>query len=112
MSDCLFCKIVKGDIPADVVGESDYCMAFRDIAPQAPVHLLVVPKKHYTSMNDMPDGSVLGAMAMLARSVAKEQGLAADGYRAVINTGANGGQTVPHIHMHILGGRQMTWPPG
>lgn len=112
MSDCLFCKIVKGDIPADVVGESDHCIAFRDIAPQAPVHVLVVPKKHYGSMNDMPDGSVLGAMAMLARTVAKQEGLVEAGYRAVINTGENGGQTVPHIHMHILGGRKLTWPPG
>lgn len=112
MSDCLFCKIVKGELPADVVRESDYCIAFRDIAPQAPTHVLVVPKKHYRSMNDMPDGSVLGAMAMLARSVVKDLGIAETGYRAVINTGEHGGQTVEHIHMHILGGRTLTWPPG
>ncbi len=112
MSDCLFCKIVKGELPADVVRESDYCIAFRDIAPQAPTHVLVVPKKHYRSMNDMPDGSVLGAMAMLARSVVKDLGIAETGYRAVINTGEHGGQTVEHIHMHILGGRKLTWPPG
>lgn len=112
MSDCLFCKIVKGEIPAEKVGESDHCIAFNDIAPQAPTHVLVVPKKHFRSMNDMPDGSVLGAMAMLGRSVAKELGIAEEGYRAVINTGENGGQTVHHIHMHILGGRPMKWPPG
>lgn len=112
MSDCLFCKIVKGQIPATIVGESDHCIAFHDIAPQAPVHVLVVPKKHYRSMHDMPDGSVLGAMAMLGRQVAKELGIAEGGYRAVINTGDDGGQTVHHIHMHILGGRKMTWPPG
>lgn len=112
MTDCLFCKIVKGDIPADIVGESDHCIAFRDIAPQAPVHVLVVPKRHYRSMNEMPDGSVLGAMAMLGRQVAKELGIAESGYRSVINTGDNGGQTVHHIHLHILGGRKLTWPPG
>ena len=112
MSECLFCKIVKGEIPSERVGESDYCIAFNDIAPQAPVHVLVVPKKHYGSMNDMPDGSVLGAMAMLARQIAKELGIAEQGYRAVINTGELGGQTVNHIHMHLLGGRPLTWPPG
>jgi histidine triad (HIT) family protein len=112
MKDCLFCKIVAGEIPSDRVGESDHCIAFRDIAPQAPVHVLVVPKKHYQSMSDMPDGSVLGAMAMLGKSVAKELGLVEKGYRAVINTGEDGGQTVHHIHMHILGGRPMKWPPG
>ena len=112
MTDCMFCKIVKGEIPAEKVGETDHAVAFYDIKPQAPVHVLVVPKKHFGSMNDMPDGSVLGAMAMLAKQVAKELGLDAKGYRAVINTGADGGQTVHHIHLHLLGGRKLKWPPG
>lgn len=112
MKDCIFCQIVKGDVPSERVAESDHCIAFHDVSAQAPVHVLVVPKKHYQSMNDMPDGSVVGAMAMLGKQVAKELGIAEPGYRAVINTGDHGGQTVHHIHMHILGGRAFKWPPG
>ena len=109
---CLFCQIVKGEIPAERVAESDHALAFHDIAPQAPVHVIVIPKRHYASMTDVPDGSVLGAMAMLAKQVAKDLELAEKGHRIVINTGKNGGQTVDHIHLHLLGGRKMKWPPG
>lgn len=112
MSECVFCGIVKGEIEADKVGESEHCIAFRDLSPQAPEHILVVPKKHFRSMNDMPDGSVLGAMGMLGRQVAKELGITEKGYRAVINVGEHGGQTVEHMHLHILGGRKLKWPPG
>jgi histidine triad (HIT) family protein len=112
MSDCLFCKIVRNEIPATRVGETADCIAFRDIAPQAPVHVLVIPKQHYRSLNELPDGSLLGAMAMLGRQVAQELGIAESGYRTVVNTGDNGGQTVHHIHLHVLGGRAMHWPPG
>ena len=112
MNDCLFCKIVRGEIPADKVGESDDALAFRDIAPKAPVHVLVIPKKHFGSMNDLPDGRAVAAMVMLAKQVANELGLDANGYRAVINTGKDGGQTVHHIHLHLLGGRRLQWPPG
>lgn len=111
-TDCLFCRIVKQEIEATIVAETEHALAFHDIAPQAPVHVLVVPKKHYGSMNEMPDGSVLGAVASLAKQVAKDLGIAESGYRAVVNTGEQGGQTVPHLHMHILGGRAMKWPPG
>jgi histidine triad (HIT) family protein len=112
MSDCLFCRIVRGEIPAARVGESEMCLAFRDIAPQAPVHVLVIPKVHYENLHALPDGGVLGEMGMLARQVATELGIAESGYRTVINTGHDGGQSVYHIHLHLLGGRGMTWPPG
>lgn len=114
MPDCLFCKIVAGDIPAQRVLESDRTLAFRDINPQAPVHVLVVPKDHY------PDAAALaGANAGLldeivaqAHRVAVSEGVDRDGYRLVFNTGERAGQTVPHVHAHVLGGRAMTWPPG
>ncbi len=111
MTDCLFCKIARGEIPAGKVAESESCIAFRDISPQAPVHVLVIPRAHYASLNEVPDGTVLAAMGDLARQVAQSEGLA-KGYRCVINTGGDGGQTVGHLHMHVLGGRQMRWPPG
>lgn len=112
MSDCLFCRIVRGEIPAAKVAETADCLAFRDIAPQAPVHVLVIPKTHYASLDAVPDGSVVGAMAMLAQQVARQEGVAEKGYRTVMNTGPDGGQTVGHIHMHVLGGRPHKWPPG
>ena len=112
MSDCLFCRIVRGEIPAALVGESELCLAFRDIAPQAPVHVLVIPRAHYRSLSDTPDAAVLGAMGELAKQVAQELGIAESGYRVVLNTGDHGGQTVHHIHMHLLGGRHLKWPPG
>ena len=112
MSDCLFCRIVRGEIPATKVAESAECIAFRDISPKAPVHVLVIPKVHYGSLEDVKDASVVGAMSMLAQEVARSEGIASKGYRCVINTGADGGQTVGHIHLHVLGGRAHSWPPG
>lgn len=109
---CIFCRIVRGEIPADIVASTGDCLAFRDVSPQAPVHLLIVPKKHVASLDDLSDGETLGKMMMLAVALARQEGIAASGYRTVINTGAEGGQTVSHLHLHLLGGRHMTWPPG
>jgi histidine triad (HIT) family protein len=116
MSDagCLFCKIVAGEIAADVVRDDERLLAFRDINPQAPVHLLVIPKEHVTSLADAGDGhaDLLGALLLLARELAFEEGIAEAGFRTVINTGRDGGQTVGHLHLHVLGGRSLEWPPG
>ena len=112
MSDCLFCRIVRGEIPAAKVAENATCIAFRDISPQAPVHVLVIPKQHYRSLDEVPDATVLGEMSMLAQQVARSEGVAETGYRCVVNTGKDGGQTVFHLHMHVMGGRRHTWPPG
>lgn len=113
MSDCLFCRIVRGEIPSTKVAETAECLAFRDIGPQAPVHILVIPKAHHESLDAVPDAApVVGAMAALAQRIAREEGIAATGYRTVINTGRHGGQTVGHLHLHLLGGRAMGWPPG
>jgi len=109
---CLFCRIVRGEIPAKRVAESDTCLAFRDIGPQAPTHVLVVPKQHVASLNEPADTAVVAEMTALARQIAKDEGIAEPGYRLVINTGKHGGQTVIHLHLHLLGGRQMHWPPG
>jgi histidine triad (HIT) family protein len=113
MSDtCLFCRIVRGELPVTIVAENSYALAFRDIHPQAPVHVLVVPKRHVASLDDAADPLELGGVALLAAAVAQGEGIAASGYRTVINTGTDGGQTVGHLHMHVLGGRKLTWPPG
>lgn len=112
MSDCLFCKIATGEIPAKTVKQSDRFVAFRDINPQAPTHVLVIPRTHIASVNEAADPELLGALVLFARDVATAEGLAADGYRVVINTNAHGGQTVFHLHAHLLGGRPMRWPPG
>jgi histidine triad (HIT) family protein len=112
MSDCLFCKIAAGDIPATKVMESERFMAFRDIAPQAPTHVLVIPKRHVATMNEADDPQELGELLLVARDVAKGEGLADGGFRIVINTNAGAGQTVFHIHAHVLGGRALGWPPG
>lgn len=112
MSDCLFCRIVRGEIPAAKVAETDECLAFRDIAPKAPVHVLVIPKRHFSSLEAVTEFGVLGEMALMAQQVARAEGVADGGYRCVINTGADGGQTVGHLHMHVLGGRGLGWPPG
>lgn len=109
---CLFCRIVRGEIPAKLVAESEDALAFHDIAPQAPVHVLVIPRAHYASLAETPDGAVMAAVSELAKRVARELGVEAAGYRVVLNTGADGGQTVHHLHAHLLAGRQMTWPPG
>ena len=112
MPDCLFCKIIDGEIPAGKVQENDRFFAFRDINPQAPTHVLAIPKQHVATLNDADDAALMGELLLFARDVAKAEGLADDGYRVVINTNAGAGQTVFHIHAHVLGGRPLGWPPG
>jgi histidine triad (HIT) family protein len=113
MSDCLFCKIVEGEIPSEKVYEDEELFAFRDINPQAPVHLLVVPKKHVASLDEADDGdaALMGDIMMRIRHLAREQGVQS-GYRVVNNCGSSAGQSVFHIHFHLLGGRDLGWPPG
>lgn len=113
MTDCLFCRIVAGDVPADVVHETDRTLAFRDIGPQAPTHVLVVPKEHHADVAAAVDADPSLAADVLAAAVAvaRREGLDG-GYRLVANTGADGGQTVHHLHVHVLGGRGLSWPPG
>ena len=111
-ADCLFCKIIKKEIPATIVAENEHCIAFRDINPQAPTHILIIPREHVASLNDVTDASTVGRMHLLATELAKREGLAERGYRTVINTNADAGQTVFHIHLHLVGGRRMKWPPG
>jgi histidine triad (HIT) family protein len=114
MSECLFCKIVAGQIPANVVGESDSALAFYDIAPQAPVHVLVVPRRHVASAHDVSSehGGVMDELVLLAQRVARDEGIDQSGYRLVINVGDDAQMTVAHLHLHVLGGRRMAWPPG
>ena len=114
MTDCLFCKIVAHEIPASIVYEDDRVLAFNDINPQAPTHLLIVTKRHITSLNDLSpeDDQIVGELVRRAGVIATERGVSASGFRTVFNTGRDGGQTVPHIHLHLLGGRSMHWPPG
>ncbi len=109
---CIFCRMVSGEIPVSKVAETEHCLAFRDIHPQAPAHILVIPKAHVTSLNEVTDELTVGRMASLAARIAKDEGFAAAGYRTVMNTNADGGQTVFHLHMHLLAGRRMAWPPG
>lgn len=111
---CLFCRIVDGEVPADVVHETDRVLAFRDIDPKAPTHVLVIPRKHLTSLGAAgdDDGSLLGEIMLAARDVARGEGIADSGFRAVTNSGDEGGQEVQHLHVHVLGGRQLGWPPG
>ncbi|HYN80986.1 MAG TPA: histidine triad nucleotide-binding protein [Gemmatimonadaceae bacterium] len=111
-SKCLFCRIVSGDIPADILAERDDAIVFRDINAQAPSHMLVIPRRHVESLDDADDAVELGELLRLAAEVARDEGLADSGYRVVINTNDDGGQTVRHLHLHVLGGRRMTWPPG
>ena len=113
-NDCLFCKIAAGDIPADIVYESDTAVAFRDINPQAPTHVLVIPKRHIATINDLQDGDqqVVGDLFLVAARLAADEGIADEGYRVVMNCNEGAGQTVFHIHLHLVGGRAMTWPPG
>lgn len=114
MSDCLFCAIAAGDIPADVVHRDDELVAFRDIAPQAPTHILVIPRVHYDNARDLAvaDPGLAGRLLALAGELAERDGVAEGGYRIVTNTGEGAGQSVPHVHIHVLGGRALTWPPG
>jgi histidine triad (HIT) family protein len=112
VTDCLFCKIASGEIPAQVVRRGERMLAFRDINPQAPVHVLVIPTTHIASLNDTNDHDLLGRLLGFARDIAAAEGIADSGYRVVANTNANGGQTVFHLHLHVLGGRALRWPPG
>jgi histidine triad (HIT) family protein len=114
MSDCLFCGIVEGKIKANVVYQDDIAVAFKDIAPKAPVHMLIIPRKHIISVSDIAeqDRDLIGQIFQLAARLAREQGIAEGGYRVVVNSGPDAGQSVFHLHFHLLGGRQMSWPPG
>lgn len=112
-SACLFCKIARGEIPATIVARDDEVTAFKDIHPQAPVHIILIPNRHVASLADEAgDLGLLGRLLVMARQVAAEMGLTASGYRVVTNIGDDGGQSVPHLHLHLLGGRPMAWPPG
>ncbi|HEY1953569.1 MAG TPA: histidine triad nucleotide-binding protein [Gemmatimonadaceae bacterium] len=109
---CIFCRIARGEIPAQMVMNSKEIAAFRDVNPQAPVHILIIPKKHVASLDDATDSHLLGEMLSLAAAIARQEKISRSGYRTVINTGKDGGQSVDHLHIHLLGGRAMTWPPG
>jgi histidine triad (HIT) family protein len=110
--DCLFCRIVRKEIPAKLVAEDEHSMAFRDINPQAPVHVLVIPREHVGSLDQARDPELIGRLSLMAAEIARKEGIADAGYRTVMNTNAAAGQTVFHIHLHLLGGRSMHWPPG
>ncbi|MBO4384577.1 MAG: histidine triad nucleotide-binding protein [Clostridia bacterium] len=109
--NCLFCRIIAGEIPSNKVYEDESFLAFRDIDPQAPTHILIIPKTHYDSVLEAP-GEVVGRMSGIAAKIAADEGIDNKGFRIVINTGEDGGQSVKHLHMHLLGGRSMEWPPG
>jgi len=112
-ADCLFCKIVAGDIPAEIIYESESAIAFRDINPQAPTHVLIIPRQHIATINDLDEGdeATVGHLYMAAKAIAAAEGLADDGYRVVMNCNEAAGQAVFHIHLHLVGGRTLGWPP-
>ncbi len=112
--DCLFCRIIEKEIPSKIVHEDEHAIAFEDINPQAPVHLLIVPRKHIAGLNDAgkDDAGLLGHLQLVAAQLAQARGIAESGYRTVFNTGRGAGQSVFHLHLHLLGGRGMRWPPG
>ncbi len=114
MDDCLFCKMASGEIQPDVLYENDDVLAFRDINPQAPFHALIIPKRHISTLNDLEvdDAELIGKLFLAARHVAGQAGIAEEGYRTLINCNEAGGQVVFHVHLHLLGGRRMGWPPG
>ena len=114
MSDCIFCRIVEGTIPSNKLYEDEHCLAFEDLNPQARVHMLVIPKRHLASLADSreTDSSLLGHLMFICTKMAKEKGVEESGYRVVANTGPGAGQTVFHLHFHVLGGRMFQWPPG
>tara|TARA_B100001769_G_scaffold259627_1_gene239542 strand:+ start:360 stop:704 length:345 start_codon:yes stop_codon:yes gene_type:complete len=114
MADCLFCKIRDGEIPGDIVFENDHVIAFNDINPIAPIHILIIPKVHVSTLNDLSDShtQTMGEILLAAKKIAIEKGIAESGYRTIFNCNKDGQQTVFHIHMHLIAGRQMTWPPG
>ncbi len=109
---CLFCRIVSGEIPAQEVYRNDRVLAFRDIAPVAPTHVLVIPVSHVENLGELTDPALAGALLLAAAEVARREGLEESGYRVVLNTGRDAGQSVDHVHAHVLGGRNMQWPPG
>jgi histidine triad (HIT) family protein len=109
---CLFCRIARHEIPAKVVHEDEHTLAFRDIDPKAPTHVLVIPKTHVSTLNDATDPTLVGRLLLAAKDIAAAEGIADDGYRTVINCGSGAGQTVFHLHLHLLGGRHLSWPPG
>ncbi len=114
MSECIFCRVAAGTLPSKVIHEDEQAVAFEDTNPQAPVHFLVIPRKHVVSIGEMHQGDsgLLGHLMLTCAKIAKERGLTASGYRVVTNTGPNAGQSVFHLHLHVLGGRPMAWPPG
>ena len=114
MSSCLFCSIAAGDIPCTEVYSDEEFLAFRDIEPRAPVHVLVIPRRHIASLDDLEpaDADLIGRLMVKATEIARHEGLTPGGYRFVVNCGSEGGQTVDHVHLHILGGRALQWPPG
>ena len=114
MEDCIFCKIINKEIPASIVFEDEKIIAFNDINPQAPIHILLIPREHFTSLNDILEEkkNILSHLLLKARQIAQEKGIAEKGYRIVLNTEKDSGQEVFHIHFHLLGGRRMHWPPG
>lgn len=114
MADCIFCKIVAGDIPGDIVYEDETVVAFRDLNPQAPTHVLIIPRKHVETINDLTakDAELVGKMYLAAKNIAQREEIDERGYRTVMNCNAEAGQSVYHLHLHVLGGRAMTWPPG
>ena len=111
-SACIFCRIARGEVPGQMVAHNKEMAAFRDLNPQAPVHILIVPTKHVKSLDDATDFELLGRMLALAAAIARQEKISKTGYRMVINTGKDGGQSVDHLHIHLLGGREMSWPPG
>ena len=113
-TSCIFCRIAAGQIPARIVRQDEDTVAFRDLNPQAPTHLLIIPRRHIPSVNVLEDGdaALIGQLFLAAREIARDEGVAASGYRMVINAGPNAGQSVDHIHLHVLGGRGLAWPPG
>ena len=114
MTDCLFCKIIDGEIPGDIVYENDSVLAFNDINPMAPVHILIIPKEHIATLNDLEEKhtQTMGELFLVAKKIATEKGFSESGYRTVFNCNKDAQQTVFHIHLHLIAGRQMTWPPG
>jgi histidine triad (HIT) family protein len=113
MSDsCLFCRIVRREIPATVIREDEHTLAFRDIDPKAPTHVLVIPKVHVASLNGVSDPALVGRLLLAAKEIARDEGIDGSGYRTVMNAGADAGQSVFHVHLHLLGGRRLGWPPG
>ena len=111
-ADCLFCRIARKEIPATIVAEDEHSVAFRDVNPQAPTHILVIPRTHVASLDEVRDPLLIARVMMLGAEVARREGIVDQGYRVVLNTNAGAGQSVFHLHAHVLGGRRMTWPPG